>query len=213
MDIDIEWRDKMYIPKYYRMKDIETMIHFIEENSFGIIVSYGKEKLHGTHLPFLIEKQNDGRIKLISHMSKGNPQWRDIKDEVMVIFLGPHSYVSPTWYGEDGFVPTWDYQAVHVYGRYIPKNSPKDLKEIMDKTIGYFEKYQPVPWHGNIPDHVYNRLIHGVEGFHIEVTDIQGQWKLHQDHSDIRKERVANALRQKGGEDAIKIADEISKMI
>jgi len=195
------------------MEDTETMIHFIEENSFGIIVSSGKEILHGTHLPFLIEKQNNGSIKLISHMSKGNSQWREIKEEVMIIFPGPHAYVSPTWYEEEGYVPTWDYQAVHVYGRYIPKNSPEDLREIMDKTITYFEKSQPNPWDGNIPEHVYNRLINGVEGFNIEVTDIQGQWKLHQDHSDIRKERVANALRQKGDQDAIKIADEISKMI
>ncbi|PAE29268.1 hypothetical protein CHI07_10360 [Paenibacillus sp. 7884-2] len=199
----------MYIPKYYRMDDTDTMIRFIEENSFGIIVSSGEKMLHGTHLPFLIEKNSDGSIKLISHMSKGNPQWREVQDDVLIIFQGPHVYVSPTWYEEEGYVPTWDYQAVHVYGKYIPKNSPEDLKEIMDRTIEYYEKDQPDPWDGNIPDHVYNRLINGVEGFHIQVTDIQGQWKLHQDHSEARKKRVANVLRRKEDQDAVKIGERI----
>ncbi|GGP06834.1 FMN-binding negative transcriptional regulator [Oceanobacillus neutriphilus] len=199
----------MYIPKYYRMDDIETKIHFIEENSFGILVSNGEDMLHGTHLPFLVEKNTDGSIKLIGHMSKGNPQWREIKGDVLVVFSGPHAYVSPTWYEEEGYVPTWDYQAVHVYGKYIPKNSPEDLKEIMDKTIAYYEKDQLKPWNGNIPNHVYHRLINGVEGFNIEVNDIQGQWKLHQDHSEVRKKRVASALGLKEDQDAIKIAKQI----
>src|SRR5690625_4599160 len=117
----------MYIPKEYKETDTNTLIRFIRENSFGVIVSKGNQTLHGTHLPFLINESNDGSIQLISHMSKANQQWREISDEVMVIFSGPHHYVSPSWYKENGFVPTWYYQAVHVYGTYVPKRTPKDL--------------------------------------------------------------------------------------
>lgn len=203
----------MYIPKTFEMNYIDQMIQFIKENSFGVMVSMGKETLHGTHLPFLVEKQAEGNVQLIGHMSKANRQWREIEDEVMIIFSGPHAYVSPSWYEEEGFVPTWDYQAVHVYGRYIPKRSATDLKMIMNKTIKYYNGTQQSPsWDGNVPDDVYNRLINGVEGFFIEVTDIQGQWKLHQDHTEDRRYKVAQALRRTGDQDAIDIAKAIEEL-
>lgn len=195
------------------MNNIDTLIAYIKENSFGILVSEGKELINGTHLPFLVERSSDNNIKLISHMSKANQQWREINGEVLIIFSGAHMYISPTWYEEEGFVPTWDYQSVHVYGKYIPKNSPEDLREIMEKTIEYYEGFQTEPWNGKIPDHIYNRLIEGVVGFNIEVTDIQGQWKLHQDHPDSRKRKVVSALRELKNQDAGKIANEIEKII
>ncbi|GAJ97377.1 FMN-binding negative transcriptional regulator [Geomicrobium sp. JCM 19055] len=171
------------------MKDHETMFAFIEQYSFANIISRGSEQLHGTHLPLLYERRVEGDY-LIGHMAKANPQWKSITGDVLVIFNGPHTYVSPAFYEKEGFVPTWDYQAVHVYGTYYDKSEPEDLKRIMNNTIHFYESTQTSPWHGNVPDEIYNRLIKGVVGFEIAIERMEGQWKLHQDHPIERRQLV-----------------------
>src|SRR5436190_23118671 len=107
----------MYVPGYSRNQNIDEVKEFIKENSFGILVSSGSSKLHATHIPLELSTNGNGKDILTGHISKANPQWKNFNgsDRVLVIFNGPHAYVSSSWYDHEN-VPTWNYIAVHVYG-------------------------------------------------------------------------------------------------
>ena len=106
----------MYISKLYREEDRGKILEFLRQNEFATLVTYDGEKPTASHL--LMEVVEDGeRLFVNGHMSKANPLWKTFEKnpEVLVIFQGPHTYISPTWYNHIN-VPTWNYQAVHVYG-------------------------------------------------------------------------------------------------
>lgn len=107
----------MYIPKYFKVTNDNEIWDFVQNNSFGTIVSTINEKPIATHLPLQLVKEAD-TYYLTGHMAYGNPQWRTFEncDEVLVIFQGPHAYISSSWYEEEN-VPTWNYQAIHLYGK------------------------------------------------------------------------------------------------
>jgi transcriptional regulator len=116
----------MHIPSSFKVSDQDELFSFINQHSFGQLISIVDDRPCSTHLPFLIDSENQ---KLICHLGKANLQWKNIQDqEVLVTFLGPHDYISPTWYVGNG-VPTWDYQAVHVYGRAIVIDDHDMLKK------------------------------------------------------------------------------------
>ena len=107
----------MYIPKYFEVSTIEEIWGFIQENSFGTIVTTVQGKPVATHLPLQVMKEGD-TYYITGHMAYANPQWKTFEDEhenVLVIFQGPHAYISSSWYTHEN-VPTWNYQAVHLYG-------------------------------------------------------------------------------------------------
>ena len=105
----------MYTPAYAKNENEEDLKDFIRKNGFGIVVSTVDGKLWATHIPLILVGG-----KLQGHISRGNKQWRALpqNEEVMVIFLGPHTYVSSSWYDHEN-VPSWDYVAVHVYEKRI----------------------------------------------------------------------------------------------
>ena len=103
----------MYIPKHFEVTDEDEIFAFIEENAFGQLISHVKGRLFSTHLPFLL---SENRKKIVGHLAGKNPQQSELEgQEVLVSLEGPHDYISPAWYSSPG-VPTWNYQAVHVYG-------------------------------------------------------------------------------------------------
>jgi len=109
----------MYSPPYNRLEDRAELIEFMRANSFVLLVTGTGGALHASHLPAQVSLEGD-KIVLDMHMARNNPQWREFFDEeVLVVFSGPHAYVSPRWYEEKERVPTWNYAAVHAYG--IPK--------------------------------------------------------------------------------------------
>ena len=109
----------MYSPPYNRVEDRTELLAFMRANNFPVLVTGTGGALHASHLPVTVHEQG-AQIVLDMHMAKNNPQWKEFfDDEVMVVFAGPHAYVSPRWYEEKERVPTWNYAAVHAYG--IPK--------------------------------------------------------------------------------------------
>lgn len=107
----------MYIPKHFKVTDFDEIQGFIQENSFGTLVTTKQGTPIATHLPLALHKQGD-EFYINGHMAYGNPQWRTFgveNENVLVIFQGPHAYISSSWYKDEN-VPTWNYQAVHVYG-------------------------------------------------------------------------------------------------
>jgi len=184
----------MYIPKPFRMDDPETLHRFIETNSFGMLVSGGPDGPLVTHLPFLLDRANN---RLLSHLAKPNDHWRHAgTGTVMIVFAGPHAYISPTWYEEEPAVPTWNYVAVHVYGKLRLIEGAAEKTALLRDTIQYYEAAMPNPWGISDWDSPYLiKMLDGIVAFEIAIERLEGKAKLSQNHSTARQQRVIAALK------------------
>ncbi|MCA1063834.1 FMN-binding negative transcriptional regulator [Rossellomorea sp. AcN35-11] len=186
----------MFIPGYYKVKDVQEVVDFIQEHSFGTLVSMKGGRPIATHIPMILKQVGDEFI-LTGHMAYGNPQWRtfDTCEEVLVMFQGPHAYISSSWYRDEN-VPTWNYQAVHVYG----KASRMEKEELIQEMTGMLEKYekhrsQPVLWDTLSPELVESQL-KGVVGFKIVITDMEAAYKLSQNRNEEDRQNIITQLQQ-----------------
>ena len=108
----------MYTPNRFRVTDIDTLHAFMVQNSFATVVTNNDGLATASHLPLLLRRESGKLGNLIGHMAKANDQWHNVDGEsCLVIFNGPHAYISPTWYEEKNVVPTWNYVSVHAHGR------------------------------------------------------------------------------------------------
>jgi transcriptional regulator len=199
----------MYTPKPFVVNDRDRLISFIQENPFGILIS-GGDRLEATHLPFVIDVRND-EVYLTSHFARANPQWREIAGEVLVVFQGPHAYISPAWYGEDGTVPTWNYIAVHVRGEFEPVENEEEMKRLLAQSIDMFEAKLPDPWSADLNRDIFLPQLRGIKAFRIRVREMQGKWKLNQHHPAERKRRTIEHLRLTDLYNSKEIADWMEK--
>lgn len=174
----------MYIPKYYKVNDVEEIREFVQANSFGTLVTTRKGRPIATHLPLQFT-QEGGETYITGHMAYGNPQWRTFadSDEVLVMFQGPHAYISSSWYEHEN-VPTWNYQAVHLYGHahiLEAEELEQDLTKLMQKYESHRE--HPVLWETLSPE-LLERELKGIVGFKIHVQEIQAANKLSQNRNE-----------------------------
>ncbi len=133
----------MYIPQSFAVTDKDLLNRFIHDNAFAQLTSRHQGRLFSTHLPFLYDSESD---MLVGHVAKANPQHQDIEgQEVLVTFQGPHGYISPTWYATNG-VPTWNYQALHIYGQCKVFTQTDRLKTVVDSLADMYERQLPNPW-------------------------------------------------------------------
>jgi transcriptional regulator len=160
-----------------------------------------------SHLPFLVEPDAGSNGYLWGHMARANPHWPTLAGEVLVIFPGPHAYISPAWYEEDNTVPTWNYIAVHVYGKITLTHAPDELRKIVEDSVHYYESNRPKPWVLDSSADYVSKMLKGIVGFKIEITHLEGKWKLNQNHSAARQRRVANALKQLSDQASQEIAN------
>ena len=181
----------MYIPRHFQITDREEIFSFIEKNAFGQIISTLQGRLFSTHIPFLV---SDDKQKLFGHFARHNPQSKDIDgQEVMVTLEGPHGYISPSWYLNPG-VPTWNYQAVHIYGicKILPELTA--VKTIVDRLSNKYEEAFETYWELD-----YNAgMLKHIVAFEIEITNIQCKYKLSQNRSEQDRENVITHLQNRG---------------
>ena len=161
-----------------------------------------------SHLPFVLSEEPDGQDFLLGHMARANDHWRHADgNEVMVVFHGPHAYISPTWYGEPDTVPTWNYAVVHVYGAFEALHDREDAVDIVQQMVDYYESFLPQPWKADF-DSPYNRkMIKGVTAFKIRIDRVVGKWKLGQNRPEYIRRRAIDALRTFPGDYERNIAD------
>jgi transcriptional regulator len=182
----------MYIPKNMEMKGDSAIPDFIASNSFGLVISSG---LEATHLP-LIYKVDEGEHGVIyGHFARANEHWKNLGDKrVLVIFSGPHSYISPTWYDTQPAVPTWNYASVHCYG-YITLLSDVETTTSMDELV---IKYEPSLLANQklMPEEFKQNLRQAVVGFKIVVDKIQAKEKLGQHRKKEDQQGVYLALKE-----------------
>jgi transcriptional regulator len=201
----------MYIPRRYDEKDKEKIYSFIKENSFGILISIKDGLPIGTHIPLLLEKNEAGKDILMGHISKGNEQKYTLADgaKVLVIFAGPHAYISPRWYTEMN-VPTWNYISVHVYGT-VKIVEGEALKTALTRLVDNYEQTLPHPVTlEEIPEKTFQENFRGIVGFEIEIEDIQAAYKLSQNRDVISHQQVIDQL-DKGDEVSKAVASAMKK--
>ena len=197
----------MYTPKHYAVTDRPKMFNFMKDNSFGILFSHTGDEPMATHLPFMIDENAGEQGLVLGHMAKANRQWRYADgQQVMVVFHGPHTYVSPTWYQEDEVVPTWNYVAVHATGIFRAIEDRAASEESVTRLTEQHEATQPKPWQPDFGTSYSDQMLKRIMAFQVEITSLQGKWKLNQNHPEHRRRLVAEKLKNLGGEINIQVA-------
>ena len=188
---------QMFIPASFRVDDRDTLLAFMGRYGFATLVSTCHGALSATHVPLIVDHENE---RLLCHLARGNPQWEGFGDtETLAIFMGPHAYVSPTWYATVPAVPTWNYAVVHVYG--VPRLLSADqTREVVDLTVRKYESGRQSPWPNDLPDDFRQRLLAGVVGFEMPLTRIEGKYKLGQNRSAADQTGMLKWLHHEGVE-------------
>lgn len=194
----------MYIPSSFEVTDEDMLYEFMEKYSFAVLFSHVNHMPTATHLPLLVDR-NKGC--LYGHMAKANPQWREIKEDVLVVFNGPHTYISPSWYETNQAVPTWNYTAVHVTRKFSIIENQDELFHVLEKTTCTYESGMEQPWKmDSLDSKLLDQLTAAIVGFKIDISNIEGKWKLSQNHSIERRQRVISALEKSSDDHSKQIA-------
>lgn len=197
----------MYTPKSLKIEALSESHNFIDEFGFGLIVS---SSLNGTHIPFVLHRHEGEQGVLYTHCAKANPHWKELdKAEVLVVFTGPHSYISPSWYAKSPGVPTWNYAAVHVTGVV----SLLSDNETLDAVEDVVEKYEPdlLVKRDIITDDYRNKLLGAIVGLKVDITNIEGKQKLGQQRSNEDQAGVYKALSSSESSDMRALAKYMEK--
>ncbi|MES5927796.1 FMN-binding negative transcriptional regulator [Bacillus cereus group sp. MG9] len=199
----------MYIPKHFTIQDEETKYEMIEQNSFATLFSQHNGALYATHLPLLLNRET---LTLSGHFARPNEQWKDSgNQQVLAIFQGPHSYISPSWYETNKAVPTWNYVAVHVYGELEIVEDEQELIDSLQDLVHKYENPKSTYSLNNVDPNYMEGLSRGIVGFRIKINKIEGKAKLSQNHSVERRELVIEELEKVGSEGSRGIAGLMKK--
>jgi transcriptional regulator len=197
----------MYTPAYAKNENEEDLKDFIRKNGFGIVVSTVDGKLWATHIPLILVGD-----KLQGHISRGNKQWRALpqNEEVMVIFQGPHTYVSSSWYDHEN-VPSWNYVAVHVYGKAHMQSEEELIESLRQLT----NKYEKDSVHPVSVDTMSEKFLHaelrGTIGFEITIERMEASYKLSQNRDEKNHTQIISELEKRGDENSVSVANEMRK--
>jgi len=188
----------VYVRRPFRSEDREAIQAVMREHGFAMLITAAGGEPHASQLPFLLEAdEGEGHGTLIGHMARGNPQWRDFASgqEALVVFQGPHHYVSPAWYGAPGeYVPTWNY--VIVQARGVPSVVEDDEASfaVARDTVAHYESFRAEPWDLEESLERARRLAPGVVAFRLPIATIEASFKLSQDKPPEVRARVIAAL-------------------
>ncbi|MEQ8695547.1 MAG: FMN-binding negative transcriptional regulator [Bauldia litoralis] len=202
----------MYVPAAFAEPDTERLRAFVEAEPFGMLVASGPDGATVSHLPFLLDGAEDTALTLHAHAAAANPQTALLEGAtVLVVFQGPHGYVSPRWYGAEPAVPTWNYGAVHVRGRARTFREPARLEALVTRLADRFEAERDRPWTlAETPKRFREAMLSAIVGIEIAVTDIEGKMKLSQNRPPADRFAVAAALHSSdrgGDQDLARLMD------
>ena len=188
----------MYIPEHFRVRDHADAIAFMQANPFVILVSTAEEGPFASHVPVKIRETGD-QLVIRGHFAKANPHWRHLEKQsfCLAIFHGPHSYISPSLYTNRESVPTWNYGAVHVYGKTRLFTAPEDLQGMLHELMGLFEPAYAEQW-ASLDEAFRQKMLSHIVGFEITATKIEAKFKLSQNRT---REEQSNVIASLAGAD------------
>jgi transcriptional regulator len=188
-----------YNPPVFAVTDTPRCVEFARANSFATLVSNGDDGPLATHLPLLIDVGADGGVEIVGHMARANPHWKQAGGQkVLAIFSGPHAYVSASVYQAENVVPTWNYMVVHASGLFHAIEDVEQNLSILQRTVAFYEQNRPQPWSFDSASAYHLKLTESIVGFRIRVETLSGKFKLSQNQSLERQQRVAESLLTSG---------------
>jgi len=199
----------MYIPKAFLEDDISKLHAFMRDYSFATLVTQQNGVPFASHIPFLLDTERGPRGTLLAHMARANPQWHDFDEaqEVLVIFQGPHTYISPSWYEVELSVPTWNYAVVHAYGFPRLVEEQNDLYNLLKTLIETHESHFEKPWPFQLPGDYVQKMMRGIVGFEIQITRLEGKFKMNQNRTASERAKVIAALQESSDAQSVSVAD------
>ncbi len=201
----------MYTPRHTVMKDPHEVFRFMREHSFAMMLSVHQSRPIATHLPFFVEREGE-QIILRSHMARANEQRFDLDQEMLVIFSGPHAYISPKHYEKREEVPTWNYIAVHAYGRCSILQEENEVERALTQLITEHDEDYVAQWQSLSKD-FRSALQKGIVAFEIRVNEIQAKHKLSQNKSAVEQRRIIESLEKQSDTNARDIATAMSSLL
>tara|TARA_A100001037_G_scaffold305937_1_gene348143 strand:- start:2234 stop:2866 length:633 start_codon:yes stop_codon:yes gene_type:complete len=186
----------MYVPEQFTVTNRPTQIEFIRKTGWGLLTGIIDSVPFVTHLPFLVDGA-PGNEKLVSHMARANPHWESFTSgkSQLVVFSGPHTYISPSWYNSDKVVPTWNYTTAHVYGTPIVIDDPTTVYSSQLDLVKHHEAQYEKPWQmESLDDEFANGMLKAIVSFEIPIEQIQCKFKISQNRPAEDQISVIDAL-------------------
>ena len=183
----------MYSPSYNQVENRAEVLEFMRANNFAVVVTATAGEPRASHLPVLVEERGEGLV-IVAHMAKNNPQWEAFFDEdVLVIFHGAHAYVSPRWYAEKERVPTWNYAAVHAYGKVKAFHAADAKRAAVAKLVSHHDPKWQAEFDQLSPPYMEG-MLNGIVAFEIPIDRIETRWKLSQNRGRLEMELITAEL-------------------
>jgi len=195
----------VYIPKHFEETDVPRLHALIRAYNFATLICARQGDIEVSHLPLLLDAR---RNVLIGHVARANPQWRTFsaEQEVLAIFHGPHHYISPRWYASHPSVPTWNYAVIHAHGRPRVIENAGSLELLVRDLAVHHEAGAAHPWVMDLPGDYQEKMLAAIVGFEIEITRLEGKFKLSQNRPAGDRPLVIAALEQLGNDNALGVA-------
>ena len=191
----------MYLPKHFEQQDLESLTSLLKAYPLGALVTQHEGLLEANHIPFLLDGPLATGGKLIGHVAKGNPVWKSdfTKQETLVVFQGPESYITPNWYPSKQVhhqvVPTYNYAVVHVYGRLSVTHDEAAKRRVVGDLTASMEKMRDSTWQiSDAPAEYIEKMLGAIVGIELTITRIQAKWKVSQNRDAADREGVAQGL-------------------
>ncbi|HYO75203.1 MAG TPA: FMN-binding negative transcriptional regulator [Thermoanaerobaculia bacterium] len=196
----------MYVRASHQPRNHDDVLEVIHEQMFATLITASAAGLIASHLPFMIDTERGERGTLLAHMAAANPQSAAIgaEGEALVTFVGPHGYISPSWYADRATAPTWDYVAVHCYGPTRRHSGDEALRNI-ERLISVVERPMSSPWSiSELTPESVQALLRNVVSFESPISRMEGKFKLNQGE---KPERTAAAIAQLESRGAQELAE------
>jgi len=184
----------MYVPAHFSTDDQALVDELIDRYPFATLVSQREGEPFATHLPLLRERRGD-RMVLVGHVARANPHWRSLADATaMAVFHGPHGYVSPRWYVSPNLVPTWNYAAIHCYGRARLVEDAREARAILAKLVDRYEGSGADRWTMRLDPDFEAKLVAAIVAFEIDVERVEAKLKLSQNRVPADRDAMLAAF-------------------
>lgn len=203
----------MYMPKHFEETRVPALHELIRAHPLGALVTLTPAGLDANHIPFEVDPEPAPFGTLRGHVARANPVWRESRDaQVLVIFQGPSTYISPAWYPtkqESGkVVPTWNYAVVHAHGALRVIDDRAWLRAFVETLTDRHEAGRATPWHvTDAPADYIDSMVGGIVGLEVAVIRLVGKWKVSQNRPAQDRAGVVEGLSREGGEEAAAMAE------
>jgi transcriptional regulator len=204
----------MYVPKQFEEPKVELIHELIQARPLATLVTLSSTGLNANHIPLHLSAEPSPFGTLRGHVARSNPVWTDfVKDvEVLAIFHGPDTYITPSWYAtkqETGkVVPTWNYVVAHAYGSLRIMDDAKWVRSQLEMLTAQSESAFAKPWNiSDAPPGYIEQLLGAIVGIEIVITRLHGKWKVSQNQPKQNQESVISGLKESGTENALLMAE------